>query len=188
MSPYNIGGEIIMSPTLSVKNNNVVNRYQTECKVRFKSSTATRIAAVNQFIKYINKKKVDISSVNYEVVQDFLSIEMDEGKSKYTISSHYYYLKDFFKFLIRSKDNNVMEYEKVDIERTRNLRFRTFSVEQIHEVFNIILKEKNRIVRFSNTILFRILLLTGCTRKEVASIVVYQSKNDISEGEIENSY
>lgn len=170
-----------MSNDVIYMNNNSLKRYKDYCKSRYtaKLSADNRISATKKFIKFLNDKERYISNVQHNSIEEFFDYEIENGTSPVTVNNYYSYLKGFFTYLRTQNDNNVMEYDKVKIERIRKMEYETFTYAEIKELFNIIDFEKSLRIKLSNRILFGIMFYTGCTLSEVDSINVYKKLSDV---------
>lgn len=169
------------SKEISYMNENCLERFRKYCKMYYTArlSADNRISTAKKFIKFINKKEKKIGDVKYNIVEEFFDEELEKGTSPVTINNYYSYLKGFFTFLGQNNDNKVMEYDKVRIERIRNINYEVFTDKEIKELFKIINEDKNEQIKLSNRILFSIMFYTGCTLKEIDSIRIYQKESDM---------
>jgi len=159
-------------------NNNAYERYRDFAKKAYKSkqSANSRISAVHAFISFLNEKKVRVDEADHSIVDEFLNAGLESSLSRTTIQNRYSYIGVFFKFLKEQHDNLKMDYSKVNFKREKNTNFEVFTDSEIKEIFDIIDNERNK---YSNRIIFKMLLYTGCSLKELDSFVVFFYKKDI---------
>ena len=170
-----------MNNQISTLNKNALDRFSDYAKGHYSSrgSSRNRISAAKKFILFLNEENRSIEEVNHGSVEEFLIKELAGEISLNTVQNYYSYLKGFFCFLKENGDNKIMNFEKVNFERVKHFEIVTFSDSEIAELFEKIEYENNEKTRLSNRIIFKLLLYTGCTLKELDSLIVFQHSSDV---------
>lgn len=160
-------------------NNNAYKRYKEYAKSRYKSksSSDTRISAVKKFIEFLNVRGIRVDEADHSIVDEFLENGLELKLSRTTIQNRYSFLKSFFIYLREQQDNLKMDYSKVNFKREKISRIDIFSDDEIKEIFEIINKGRNK---YSTLIIFKIMLYTGCTLREINSIQVFFYTKDVA--------
>lgn len=166
--------------TIESFNNNAYKRYKEYAKSRYKSKSSadTRISAVKKFIEFLNERSIRVDEADHSIVDEFLENGLELNLSRTTIQNRYSFLKSFFKYLKEQQDNLKMDYSKVNFKRKKISRIEVFSDDEIEEIFEIINKGRNK---YSNSIIFKIMLYTGCTLNEIDSLDVLFYTKDVTE-------
>lgn len=171
-------------------NMGTLTRYQHS--IKGSSSRGQRVSAVRKFLTYLNKEQKKVTEIDYAEVEVFLEEELNRGedevrikKERTTITNYYSFLKAYFKFL-ETTENVMIDFSKVNITRVKNTVFKTFTDEEVKEIFSIINAENTDDIKIGNSIFYQILFYTGCSLGEVIDIFVYQTSDDLREEESGN--
>lgn len=161
------------------ENKSCLNRYIKQIELRFpKTSVETRKAAIRQFLLYLEEHEKTISQAYYTDVDDFFELEYSKDTSQATLNNYYSYLKGFFNFCKLHKDNDIVEFDKIQFRRVRYSNFLVYEEGEIKEIFTIINEHSKGILKIRDWIMYSILFYTGCTLKELHSINIYKTQKE----------
>lgn len=180
--------EDIKRKRLDAENQSCLKKYIISCQEKYmdKKSIANRKSAINQFFRYIIGKSISIGEVTHFDIEMFLEDEKNGENSISTICNYYSYLKAFFVFCKKEKYNIDLEFDKVNFEKILNKEFQLFSDDDVDEVFRIINKGRNKEIRLRDEIMFKLLIYTGCTLKELNMMNVYRCKEKSEDPDDDN--
>jgi site-specific recombinase XerD len=140
------------------------------------NSVISRVSAIKKFLKFMVLKDRLIDMVDAVDIQNFLEYEIEQETSLSTISNYYAYLKHFFSYCKENNYNDDLDWTRVNFEAVIDRTFETLNDNEVEEMFSIINKQKNPITKLRDEIIFNILFFTGCTLKELHSLVVFSSR------------
>ncbi|QZY56670.1 tyrosine-type recombinase/integrase [Crassaminicella profunda] len=161
------------------ENKSCLNRYIEYIKTKFpKTSVETRKAAIRQFLLYLEEKSKVISQAHYADVDDFIEREYSEDTAQATLNNYFSYLKGFFQFCKLHKDNDTIEFDKIQYKRGKSSNFIVYSEKEIKEIFQIINEKNRESLKLRDRVMYSLLFYTGCTLKELHSINIYRTIKD----------
>jgi len=159
---------------------------------KYSSNTVrSYIADLNDFCKYLEKRKIDLKEVNLRVLRDYVYLLMERGYEKRTVARRISALKTFFSFLrkrevinknwaLKLKQPRGIDYlpKAVKLEEMKNFidRLKNSLKKEFWAVFNLEEKDgksrriKKAFLKIRNYVMFRFLFETGVRVSELVSL------------------